>query len=90
MAEETQTATSQPLPDPEALKPAGLSNAHKRYIYYGVTAALDSLILANVVGSKQSPSPMQTKQTAPGQQRESEPGADPRLGEQPQAGRSAA
>ena len=67
MAEETQAATSQPLPDPEALKPAGLSNAHKRYVYYGVTAALTALILANVVGSKQSPSPMQTKQTAPGQ-----------------------
>jgi hypothetical protein len=73
MAEETEAATSQPIPDPEALRPAGLSNAHKRYIYYGVTAALTALILANVVGSKQSPAPMQAKQTAPWQRENPSP-----------------
>ncbi|MFL6449244.1 MAG: TrbI/VirB10 family protein [Bryobacteraceae bacterium] len=73
MAEETQAAGSQPVPDPEALKPTGLSNAHKRYVYDGVTAALAALILANVVGSKQSPAPMQAKQTAPGQRENPSP-----------------
>ena len=73
MPEETQTATSQPVPDPEKLKPAGLSNAHKRYIYYGVTAALAVLILANVVGNKQSPTPVQAKQTVPGSQENPSP-----------------
>ena len=89
MAEETQAAASQPVPDPEALKPAGLSNAHKRYVYYGVTAALAVLILANVIGSKQSPAPMQTEANSSRAARESVPGTDPRLGEQPEAGRSA-
>ena len=73
MAEETQAAASQPVPDPEALKPAGLSNSHKRYVYYGVTAALAALILANVVGSNQRPGPMQPKQTAPGQRENPSP-----------------
>ena len=73
MAEETQPVASQSVPDPEALKPAGLSNAHKRYVYYGVTAALAALILANVVGSKQSQPPMQAKQTAAGQRENPSP-----------------
>ena len=73
MADDTLTATSQPVPDPDKLKPAGLSNAHKRYIYYGVTVALAVLILANVVGSKQSPTPVQAKQTVPGSQENPSP-----------------
>jgi hypothetical protein len=49
MPEETESQAQTappPAPDPEKLKPAGLSNAHKRYLYYGVTAALALLILA--------------------------------------------
>src|SRR3954447_8757822 len=65
MAEATQTA-ARPVPDPEALKPAGLSNQYKRYIYFGVTGALAILILANVVGSKQSAVTTGPKQPVPG------------------------
>ncbi len=74
MPEETQAAAAtQPIPDPEALKPAGLSNKHKRYIYFGITGALALLILANVVGSKPSAVTLQSKQTIPGQQQNPSP-----------------
>jgi len=70
---EAQTAAPPPAPDPEKLKPAGLSDAHKRYIYYGVTAALALLIVANIVGSKQSNASNQPKQPSPGQQQNPSP-----------------
>ncbi|MFL6450948.1 MAG: TrbI/VirB10 family protein [Bryobacteraceae bacterium] len=58
MPEETQPdikpAGPPSAPDPEKLKPVGLSNTYKRYIYWGVTAVLALLILANIVGPKQS------------------------------------
>jgi type IV secretion system protein TrbI len=73
MAEATQTAAPQPLPDPEALKPAGLSHTHKRYIYFGVSGVLVLLILANLVGPKQSPVATQTKPFIPGQQQNPSP-----------------
>jgi type IV secretion system protein TrbI len=73
MAEATQTAATQPVPDPEALKPAGLSNKHKRYIYFGVTGVLAVLILANVVGPKQSAATTQPKQAIPEQQQNPSP-----------------
>ena len=73
MADQTQAAVTQPLPDPEALKPAGLSNKHKRYIYFGVTGVLAILILANVVGSKSTPATLQPRQTVPGQQQNPSP-----------------
>src|SRR5436305_1453126 len=73
MAEATQTAATQPIPDPEALKPAGLSNKHKRYIYFGVTGVLAFLILANVVGSHQGSVTTQPKQAVPGQQQNPSP-----------------
>lgn len=66
MAKATQTAT-QPVPDPEALKLPGLSNKHKRYIYFGITGVLAFLILANVIGSHQGPVATQPKLIAPGQ-----------------------
>lgn len=66
-------ATTQPVPDPEALKPAGLSNVHKRYLYFGVTGVLALLILANVIGTKPSAAPAQPKQTVPGQQQNPTP-----------------
>jgi type IV secretion system protein VirB10 len=79
MAEETPSpqpgsAVPPPMPDPEKLKPSGLSNKHKRYIYYGVTAALGFLILANMVGSKQNNTPNHTKQMSPAQQQNPSPG----------------
>jgi hypothetical protein len=89
MAEATQTAATQPLPDPEALKPAGLSNKHKRYIYFGVTGALAILILANVVESRQGAVTTQPKQATPGLQQNPSP-AQIRDWEQPQASRSPA
>ncbi len=72
MADQLQTGTQAtappPVPDPEKLKPSGLSNAHKRYIYWGVTAALTLLILANIVGSKQPVTATSPKPTASSQQ----------------------
>jgi type IV secretion system protein VirB10 len=73
MADQTQAAVTQPVPDPEALKPVGLSNKHKRYIFFGVTGVLAILILANVVGSKSTPATVQPKQTVPGQQQNPSP-----------------
>jgi type IV secretory pathway VirB10-like protein len=72
MPEATQTV-AQLVPDPEALKPAGLSNKHKRYIYFGVTGVLALLILANFIGSHQGPVATRPKQTAPGQPQNSSP-----------------
>jgi type IV secretion system protein VirB10 len=43
-----------PVPDPQKLQPPGLSDKHKRWIYYGVTAVILLLILANVIGSNQT------------------------------------
>jgi type IV secretory pathway VirB10-like protein len=65
---EHQTTTPPPAPDPEKLKPAGLSNAHKRYLYYGVTLALVVLILANIVGSRQGTPSRPTRPSLPGQE----------------------
>src|ERR1700759_5385030 len=66
-------ATTLPLPDPEKLKPSGLSDAQKRYIYYGVSAALAILILSNVVGSKQSSSANKPKVPSAAQQQNPSP-----------------
>ena len=90
MAEEIQpdiNPTGPPAaPDPEKLKPVGLSNTYKRYIYWGVTAALALLILANIVGPKQSNSCNSTESPRTGAKGKSVTGSDPRLGEQPEAG----
>ncbi|MBV8832595.1 MAG: hypothetical protein JO108_25620 [Acidobacteriaceae bacterium] len=48
--------TPPPIPNPQNLRPSGLSNRHKRYIYFGVTAVVLLLILANIVGSNQTSS----------------------------------
>ncbi|MGI9072258.1 MAG: TrbI/VirB10 family protein [Bryobacteraceae bacterium] len=47
-------AVPPPLPNPENLRPSGLSDKHKRYIYFGVAAVIVLLILANVVGTNQT------------------------------------
>src|SRR5690242_15894299 len=76
MPEEIQadgSAVPPPAPDPEQLKPAGLSNRYKRYIYWGVTAALALLILANLVGTKQSGSAAPTSASGPAQKENPSP-----------------
>src|SRR3954470_16267891 len=77
MAEEIQPdiepAGPPPAPDPEKLKPAGLSNTYKRYNYWGVTAVLALLILANIVGPKQSVPATAPNLPAPGQKENPSP-----------------
>ncbi len=73
MAEPMQAAATQPIPNPDDLKPSGLSNQYKRYIYFGVTGLLAILILANVVGSKQTAVTTGPKQAIPGQQQNPSP-----------------
>ncbi|HSU30195.1 MAG TPA: TrbI/VirB10 family protein [Bryobacteraceae bacterium] len=46
-----------PMPNPQNLQQGGLSNRHKRYIYFGVAAVILLLILANLIGSNQGSSP---------------------------------
>jgi type IV secretory pathway VirB10-like protein len=48
-----------PIPDPQRLQPGGLSNRHKRRIFYGVMGLVLLLVLANLIGTP-SPSPMKT------------------------------
>jgi hypothetical protein len=62
-----------PLPDPEKLKPNGLSNKQKRYMYYGIFAALGLLIIANVVGTKQTPAAVGPKAPLASQQQNPSP-----------------
>jgi type IV secretory pathway VirB10-like protein len=45
------------MPNPQNLQPSGLSNRHKRYIYFGVAAIILLLILANLIGSNQGSLP---------------------------------
>src|SRR5947209_7639270 len=70
---DVQAAAPPPVPDPEQLKPAGLSNRYKRYIYWGVTAALALLILANIVGTKQSSPTAPSSASGPGQKENPSP-----------------
>ena len=72
-AEPVRTTARPSLPDPENLKPSGLSDRHKRYIYYGVSAALALLILANVIGSKQSAPASKVKAPSQAQQQNPSP-----------------
>ena len=62
MAEDNTTprqsnAAPPAIPNPQDLQPGGLTNKHKRYIYFGVAAVIVILILANIVGSNQTISP---------------------------------
>jgi type IV secretion system protein TrbI len=41
------------MPDPEKLKPAGLSDRQKRWIFFGVAGVILFIILANIVGNKE-------------------------------------
>jgi type IV secretion system protein VirB10 len=44
------------MPDPEKLKPEGLSDRQKRWIFFGVAGVILFIILANMIGSN-SPAP---------------------------------
>ena len=52
MSEEpTTTPSTPPIPDPEKLKPAGLSDRQKRWMFFGVAGLILFIILANIVGT---------------------------------------
>jgi type IV secretion system protein VirB10 len=51
------------MPDPEQLKPAGLSDRQKRWIFFGVAGVILFIILANMVGTN---APAPTKTVDPG------------------------
>ena len=46
---QTGTAVPPPMPDPEKLKPSGLSDKHKRYIYFGIAGVLVFLSAGNIL-----------------------------------------
>jgi type IV secretion system protein VirB10 len=73
-SEEQTTAPSTPsIPDPEKLKPAGLSNRQKRWIFFGVAGVILFIILANMVGTN-TPAPARTTdRTARAQQQNPTP-----------------
>ena len=48
-----------PMPDPEKLKPDGLSDRQKRWVFFGVAGVVSCILIANTVGSK---APTQPKQ----------------------------
>ncbi len=67
------SAAPPPIPDPEKLKPSGLSDKHKRYIYFGIAGVLVFLILANIVGSNRSSAPKAERQVPAGQRENPSP-----------------
>jgi type IV secretion system protein VirB10 len=61
------------MPDPEKLKPAGLSDRQKRWIFFGVAGVILFIILANMVGTN-TPAPARTTdRTARAQQQNPTP-----------------
>lgn len=69
----TGTAAPPPMPDAEKLKPSGLSDKNKRYIYFGVAGVLVLLILANIVGSNGSTASKPERQVPAGQRENPSP-----------------
>jgi type IV secretion system protein VirB10 len=55
ISNEDPTPTKPPMPDPEQLKPAGLSDRQKRWIFFGVAGVILFIILANIVGTNAPP-----------------------------------
>lgn len=49
--EQTTNPSTPPIPDPEKLKPAGLSDRQKRWMFFGVAGLILFIILANIVGT---------------------------------------
>jgi type IV secretory pathway VirB10-like protein len=46
-------ATPPPIPNPQNLEPSGLSNKHKRWIFFGVMGVVLLIVIANFVGTNQ-------------------------------------
>ena len=55
-AEPNTAPSTPPMPDPEKLKPEGLSDRQKRWIFFGVAGVILFIILANMVGTN-APAP---------------------------------
>jgi type IV secretion system protein VirB10 len=73
-SEEQPTAPSTPsMPDPEMLKPAGLSDRQKRWIFFGVAGVILFIILANMAGTNGPAPPKVTDRTAKAQQQNPTP-----------------
>ena len=69
MGAEPNTAPSTPsMPDPEKLKPEGLSDQQKRWIFFGVAGVILFIILANMVGTNVPAPTKTTDRTAKAQQ----------------------
>jgi type IV secretion system protein VirB10 len=49
--EQPMTSSTPPIPDPEKLKPAGLTDRQKRWMFFGVAGLILFIILANIVGT---------------------------------------
>ena len=62
--------TPPPAPNPQNLQPSGLSNKHKRWMFYGVMGAVLLIILANVVGTHQPATPTSTARHGTAQQQQ--------------------
>jgi type IV secretion system protein VirB10 len=73
MSEEQTTPSTPSMPDPERLKPAGLSDRQKRWIFFGVAGVILFIILANIVGSNAPAPPRTTDRTAKTQQQNPTP-----------------
>ncbi len=75
MADESTTPRAHsgppPVPNPQDLQPNRLSNKHKRWMFYGVVAVVLLIILANVIGTNQTPTtPRQPSRTETPQQQQ--------------------
>jgi type IV secretion system protein TrbI len=53
-----------PIPDPEQLKPAGLNDRQKRWIFLGVAGVISCILLANIIGSNAPVNPKPLDRTA--------------------------
>lgn len=73
MRGEAEPNTVPPMPDPEKLKPEGLSDRQKRWIFFGVAGVILFIILANIVGTNPPAPRKPTDRTANAQQQNPTP-----------------
>jgi type IV secretion system protein VirB10 len=66
-------STPPQIPNPENLKPAGLSDRQKRWIFFGVAGVILFIILANIVGSNTPVPAKATDRTMKAQQQNPTP-----------------
>jgi type IV secretory pathway VirB10-like protein len=62
--------TTPPMPNPQNLQPSGLSNKHKRWMFYGVMGAVLLIILANIVATNQPTTPTSPARRGTAQQQQ--------------------